>query len=85
MKMLHYNVTNTCIKTVGNVILVYSSQLEREIGDAEILLQKKEEIWAVRSNEQELAYEKELLYSPNGHPFLSQVKTCSFFILIKGI
>ena len=80
MKMLHCNVTNTCVKTVGNVILVSSSRLEREIGDAEILLQKKEEIWAVRSNEQELAYEKELLYSPNGHPFLSQVKHVRFHL-----
>ena len=48
------------------------SELERQIHDAEILLQKTEESWAARSNERELAYEKEAFHSSGSSPILSQ-------------
>jgi hypothetical protein len=48
--------------------------LERQIHDAEILLQKTVELWTTRSNERELAYEKEMFHSADGNPLLIQVK-----------
>ena len=62
------------ITTIGDFNF-FSSELERQIHDAEILLQKTEETWAARSNERELAYEKEMFHSSGSSPILSQVKT----------
>ncbi|XP_046853133.1 uncharacterized protein LOC124446327 [Xenia sp. Carnegie-2017] len=47
-------------------------QLEREIRDAEILIQKKLEIWNAQSNEKELAFEKEMLHQNDDKSLLSQ-------------
>ena len=51
-----------------------SSELERQIHDAEILLQKTQEMWTARSNERELAYEKEMFHFTDGSPLLGQVR-----------
>jgi hypothetical protein len=56
-----------------NRTLFFSSELERQIHDAEIFLQKTEEMWAARSNERELAYEKEMFHSTDSSSLLSEV------------
>lgn len=61
-----------------------SIQLEREIRDAEILIQKKLEIWNAQSNEIELAFEKEMLHQNDDKSLLSQVVSLLVYYWFLG-
>ena len=62
----------------------FSIQLEREIRDAEILIQKKLEIWKAQSIEKELAFEKEMLHQNDDKSLLSQVVFLSVYYSFLG-